>query len=560
MIPNRRSLTPGSMPAIHQMTGDILIVDDSAANLMAIEAALGDFGVHIVRAQSGTEALRIALEHDFALILLDVKMPSMNGFETAQLIRKRKRSMHTPIIFVTAFSRDDTEVSAAYALGAVDFLFKPIIPEVLRAKVGVFVELHRRAGEVARQAELLGLHALREHERAVEEERRRWESEALRSRMEQLALADRHKDEFLAMLGHELRNPVVPIVAGLELLKDTLSNSTVAPEALRVCIMMERHAQHLVRLMDDLLDISRITAGKIELRNTQVTLQEVVEQAVTTSQPLIDQRRHTLSLQMPAEPLVVDGDVVRLVQVLSNLLNNAARYTPSQGTIAIRCAKKDGNLAEIRVTDDGQGIAPELLSRIFDLFVQERNATGGGLGLGLSLAKRLITMHHGKLTATSDGPGKGSTFTVELPLVESSRVVDLPESSAAPSPQSAKPMRIVLIEDNDDIREMMQTLLVKWGHEVRVAADGETGAALIVDQMPDVAFVDLGLPVLDGYAVAKRVRERIGAGTHNLRLVAMTGFGNDSAREKCRGAGFDTHLVKPADMKTLRKILSREET
>ena len=239
---------------------DILVVDDNPANLLAVEAALGELGARMVRAHSGGEALKLLLSHDFALILLDVKMPSMDGFETARLIRARRRSSHTPIIFVTAHGRDDREVLAAYQLGAVDFLFKPIVPEILRAKVNVFVELQARSAEVARQAELIREHERREHERSLAEERARWQAQALQHQMEQLAETNRRKDQFLALLGPELRNPLAPMMAGLELLRGRFERAgqPIDEQLRRTRDVLEKQTRHLTRLVDDLLDISRI--------------------------------------------------------------------------------------------------------------------------------------------------------------------------------------------------------------------------------------------------------------------------------------------------------------
>ena len=360
--------------------GQILVVDDNPANLLAVEAALGDLALDMTRAQSGTEALRLLLERDFALILLDVNMPSLDGYETARLIRERKRSRHTPIIFVTAYSRDDREVLEAYQLGAVDFLFKPIVPEVLRAKASVFVELQRRSNEVAQQAELLRQNERLLHEQRMEEERRRWEEESLRrqrdeaqraaeelalkaeelaatiddkERIEQqliksnqeLAAADRRKDEFLAVLGHELRNPLAPLVAGLEILKRGINDGPDRGGELdrlqRTRDAMDRQVKYLARLVDDLLDVSRINSGKIELRRAPVNVQEVLEQAVGAVRPALEERRHKLQIQLPPKPLVTVADGVRVTQVVANLLNNAIRYTDEGGKIVLRCHQAD---------------------------------------------------------------------------------------------------------------------------------------------------------------------------------------------------------------------------
>ena len=535
-------------------TADILVVDDNPANVVAIEAALGELGARVARAHSGGEALRILLERDFALILLDVKMPTMDGFETARMIRARRRSSHTPIIFITAHGRDDREVNAAYALGAVDFLFKPIVPEVLRAKATVFVELQSRTAEVARQAEQIREHERREHERSLEEERGRWEAEALLRQMEQLAEADRRKDQFLALLGHELRNPLAPIMAGLELLRQRFADPVpqVDDRVRRTRDIIERQSQHLARLVDDLLDISRISSGKIELRKASVAIQEIIESAVNTSQPILDERRHRLQLELSSEPLPVCGDTVRLVQVVANLLNNAARYTPDGGTIAVKCERR-GDQVEIRVRDNGRGIGSEFVARVFDAFSQEETRPGSGLGLGLSVVRQLVVMHDGTVSVASDGQGKGSEFTVRLPIDHSGKSADSTAESMVSNDKS-RPLSIVLIDDSEDIRELMADLFRGWGHHVEVAADGESGSELALRSRPDIAFVDIGLPRIDGYTVAEQLRSQLSR--EHLRLVAMTGFGQESDKRRALNAGFDLHIVKPASIEALKRALA----
>jgi signal transduction histidine kinase len=534
--------------------GDILAVDDNPANLLAIEAALGSFEGRVVRANSGREALRLLLERDFALVLLDVKMPTMDGFETARLIRARKRSSHTPIIFITAHDRNDSEVLAAYDLGAVDFLSKPVVPDVLRAKVAVFVELQRRTAEVARQAELIRSHERREHERALAEERSSWEAEALRRQMDQLAEADRRKDQFLAVLSHELRNPLAPLVSGLELLRDQLAaNPHIDSRALRIREIMARQVEHLTRLVDDLLDMSRISSGKIELRKAPLSVQDVVEQALATSRPMIDQHAHSVHCELPKEPIVLHGDAVRLVQVIANLLNNAARYTPKKGRIALRVARLD-NEVEIHVSDNGRGISAAFLSQVFDTFAQEQRDGGAGLGLGLTVVKRIVALHGGSVQAHSAGRDCGSEFVVRLPLHHDANLQ--PQPTAAGGPRTGRTLSIVLVEDSEDIRELMAELLREWGHAVAVASDGSSGAELIEAERPDVAFIDIGLPALDGYEVAARIRA--GQGPKPPRLIAMTGYGQDSDKKRAREAGFDAHIVKPASIEALKSALEFE--
>jgi signal transduction histidine kinase len=540
--------------------GDILVVDDNAANLLAMESALGVLGCPIIRAQSGEEALRILLQRDFALILLDVQMPALGGFETAKIIRERKRSRHTPIIFISAYGRDEHYVLDAYKLGAVDFLFKPIIADILVSKAAVFVELHRRAAMMAQQSERLRVHERREHERVLEEERRRWNEEALRRQMEEMAEADRRKDEFLAVLGHELRNPLSAIVVGSELLLRKLSAIPGVDESiLRARERIERQAQYLHRLVDDLLDLARINSGKIELKRSNTTLQHIIEQAVVTSLPAIEKAGHKLTVEVPPTPVAMWADPVRLIQAVGNLLSNASRYTDPGGSIAVKCAVREGEV-DIEVCDNGCGISPDLLPRVFDIFVQA--GAGGvkhGLGLGLTIVKRLVGLHHGTVRAVSDGPGKGATFTITVPLRPKTVEEARGRMPTWPPPAVARPegLSIVLVEDNQDIRESMQELLTELGHSVHAADDGESGAELILRLSPNVAIVDLGLPILDGYKVAERVRAQVGP--NSIRLIAMTGYGQEADRIRAREAGFDAHLVKPADINAVMSVLTPKD-
>jgi two-component system, sensor histidine kinase len=538
---------------------DILVVDDSQANLIAIEAALGDLGGRVVRAQSGGEALRLLLERDFALVLLDVKMPSMDGFETARMIRARKRSRHTPIVFITAYGRDDTEVNAAYALGAVDFLFKPIAPEVLRAKAAVFVELQARTAEVARQAELIREHERREHERELDRERERWSAEAMRRQVEQLAEADRYKDRFLALLGHELRNPLASITTGLELMRMTLDEhpeETSNVQLLRTQGILERQTQHLARLVDDLLDLARIRSGKIELRKSNAALDDLIEQAVHNSRHHIDTQKHQLSIELPEERIEMLGDPVRLVQVLTNLLNNAARYTPVNGRIVVRAERKK-DAVDIRVIDNGRGMSAEFLPHAFDAFRQESEQPDHGLGLGLALAQQIVALHDGSVTAHSKGIGHGSELVVTLPLQAAAESRPPRPRKATPPRTANRKLSIMLIDDSEDIRELMAELLRSWGHRVAVACDGESGVQLTLQHRPDVAFVDIGLPLLDGYGVATRLRAE--AGPKVPRLIAMTGFGRDADKQRAHDVGFDQHIVKPASIEALKQALAFED-
>ena len=543
------------------------MVDDRLENLLAVRVALGDVDCNLVEVQSGLDALRRLLEQDFALILLDVQMPTMDGFEAAKLIRSRERSRYVPIIFVTAFDPEPAEVLEAYRLGAVDFLMKPIQPEILRAKASVFVELHRRTAQVQQQAERIAAHVVQERESALSEQRSRLEAVALKQRLEEqrvhalelerlnrrLAEDDRRKDEFIALLGHELRNPLAPLVAGLELLN---GGNAETPERTRS--VMKRQVEHLIRLVDDLLDMSRISRGKIELRWSQVRAGDVFEQALSLAKPLLQERAHQLTIERSGADLLISGDEVRLTQVLANLLNNAARYTEPAGAIHVSCTEREGGV-ELAVRDNGRGIAPELLPRVFDLFMQER-VGGGGLGIGLTLVKQLVVMHGGRVQASSAGLGQGSEFRVWFPQA-TEKISDGRRSSDGDSTPSLPPvsrckarLRIGLVEDNEDVRMLMAELLSSWGHEVLEATSGAQGIELITRELPPIALVDIGLPDLDGYEVARQVRASLRPGPY---LVALSGFGQRGDRDRAIAAGFDQHMAKPATPGQLQELLDR---
>jgi two-component system, sensor histidine kinase len=546
---------------------DILVVDDTPENLTAIEVALDELDYRLVKVQSGKEALRRLLKQDFALILLDVQMPSMSGFETARLIRARDRSKHVPIIFITAYDRDDAEVLEAYRLGAVDFLLKPIQPEILKAKASVFVELQRRTREVELQAEQIRAHVMQERENWLAEQRIRMEAEALKRRLDEqrvhaaelqrlnhrLEEDDRRKDEFIAVLGHELRNPLAPLVNGLELL-ETADASAVE----RARTVMRRQVDHLIRLVDDLLDMSRVTRGKIELRRRRMRAGELIDHAVSLATPSITERGHQFGVDREGRDIYIDGDEVRLTQVLANLLNNAARYTEPGGRITLG-VKAHAEGVEFSVKDTGRGIPRDLLPRVFDLFVQEREG-GGGLGIGLTLVKQLVDMHGGRVTAESEGSGKGSEFRVWLPACEDQSARDSVRDSdevptTLPEAGHGRSLHVALVEDNEDVRVLMGEVLESWGHEVRQAATGAVGVDLILEQRPDIAFIDIGLPDMDGYELARQIRAKLGA--QKPLLVALSGFSQRRDRERASHAGFDDHLAKPANPADLKRLLNQ---
>jgi signal transduction histidine kinase/DNA-binding response OmpR family regulator len=689
---------------------NILVVDDVPDKLLTMEAILEVLGQNVVCVDSGREALRRLLEDDFAVILLDVNMPDMDGFETAALIRQRKRSESTPIIFVTAFA-DETHAFQGYSLGAVDYILTPVVPAILRAKVSVFVELYQKTLQVRRQAEERAALAIAQAARASAEEAARraaflseataalsnslvledtlhsllraavprladlagvtvvesseqpWRSELawmepaggtprirsisaaegprdtlrialeqvlasgipeqlnglaivnpytdssgalLRSalirplvargrilgaltlviaesertfRPEDLALAeelagraavaldnarlyreiqagDRRKDEFLAMLGHELRNPLAAIANALEYVQIAGHDAVAFGRAREI---LARQVQMMARLVDDLLDVSRITRGKIELRKEVVELQAAVTRAVATAEPLITARQHELSVSIPDGPIRLLADPTRLEQILANLLNNAAKYTDPGGRIRLDVEYDDHDVC-IRVRDTGVGIPAHLLPRVFDLFMQgdrSLDRAQGGLGIGLTLVRSLVELHGGKVEVHSAGPGCGSEFVVRCPLIGTPPEQGAGQTTPADQQTTKESRRILLIDDNVDLTSTMSALLRLGGHEVAVCCDGPSGLEAASELQPEVILIDIGLPGMDGYEVATRLRQS--PHFDRTMLVAITGYGQSDDRRRARDAGFDHHMVKPVFFETLQQLLSGPE-
>jgi len=370
---------------------------------------------------------------------------------------------------------------------------------------------------------------------------------------EALREADRAKDEFLATLSHELRNPLAPLRNSLELLRHSGAGSSIAQP---VQAIMERQVNHLVRLVDDLMELSRITRGSFELRREPLELQAVLKNAVETARPLIDAAKHRLDLRLPSEPLMLEADAVRLGQVFANMLNNAAKYTPEGGDIALE-AHRDGNVAVVTVSDTGEGIDSKQLPRLFEMFSQiDRTArrSQGGLGIGLALARRLAEMHGGSVEAESDGLGKGSRFTVRLPLGSAASVA----AGKAHEHRRLSPQRVLVVDDNRDAAVSLGMLLGSLGADVRVAHDGPSALSEFDAHRPAIVLLDIGMPGMDGYDVARAIRNR--ADGARVPLVALTGWGQADDRDRAAEAGFDHHLVKPADIGTLQALMASYES
>ncbi|HTT06476.1 MAG TPA: response regulator [Steroidobacteraceae bacterium] len=635
----------------------ILLVDDQRARLITYEAILGSLPVQRVCVASGHEALEQLLKQDFAAVLLDVNMPDMDGFEVARLIRDHPRLQRTPILFVTG-----TEVSAldqlkGYEVGAIDYISVPIVPEILRSKVAVLVELHQRhkeleelnralqdakasidlryASEMAHQRQLyeailantpdlayvwdlnhrfvyanegllkmwgktreeaIGKNCLelgyepwhaamhdREIDQIIATKRpvrgevpfagtfgRRYYDYLLvpvlgadgevtavagttRDITEQKELeaslreSDRRKDEFIAMLAHELRNPVAPIRNAGEI----LSRLATDERQTALADVLKRQTAQLSRLLDDLLEVARISQGRIELRREIVAIQTCVQMAVEAVEPMILQRHQRLEFTREGLSILVDADKARLTQCVANLLTNAAKFTPPGGDIRVDTRIENSD-AVIEVSDTGIGIAAHLLPQLFELFVQGAQSldrSEGGLGIGLSICKRLIEMQGGHVSGRSDGVGHGSTFTIRLPL-----------SKAVPSPGKAvaepadRKRCVLVVDDNRDAADSLATLLEIEGHNAKAAYSAEAALDEVATFQPELVFLDIGLPRISGYEVVRRIK-----GAYPLiTVVALSGYGSSEDRQRVVAAGFDAHLVKPVDFDTLKQLMRRQ--
>ncbi len=555
---------------------NILLVDDQPARLLTYEAILGDLGENLVTAGSGREALQQLMGNEFAAILLDVSMPGMDGFETAALIHEHPRFEKTPIIFVTAVHVTDLDRLRGYKLGAVDYVYVPVVPEILRGKVQVLVELYRKRRELQRVNAALE----KANSALLSEKRRELETmnESLRQANAELAFineslkaemrereraqaavleSDRRKEEFLAVLSHELRNPLAAVDAAVKLIQH---KNLFDPQLGWARDVLARQTAHLSRLIDDLLDISRISRGKITLRREPVEVVAVIARAVETVRPMIEARRHDLQVSLPKRPLRIHGDLVRLTQVVSNLLNNAAKYSDEGSRIdlelkAERCTEGLGEEIEIRVRDRGIGIPTSQLPNVFQLFhqLEQPNRREGGLGVGLALSRGLVELHGGTIEARSEGSGRGSEFVVRIPELAQVTEEPIQLQTDWDGAEGGK-LRLLLVDDNVDSARTLAMLLEMSGHEVRVAHAGPAALETTAQYQPDCVLLDIGMPEMNGYEVARRLRkDRKFAG----ELVALTGFGRDYDREQAQLAGFDHYLVKPVDFQKLQQLLDQ---
>ena len=690
-------LEEGAAPASVERS-NILIVDDRLDKRVAFRTVLEELDQNVVTASSGEEALRWLLDNDCAVILLDVNMPGMDGLETAEQIRSRRKSAHTPIIFITAFA-DEMHTARGYSLGAVDYILSPVVPNILRGKVKALVQLHRLNAELRRRSDervtlvreqaarsmaedsqrrasflaeathvmsssldvetivsgaaglavpfmadygavavvnedgsvraersscvagwepylrshragfegLLaacqrrviagGLHEVSERLSeepgapagqvhafplvtrgrtrgalllAIGPSGRRLEgadlslADSLANRAasaldncllyEEIQRADRRKNEFLATLSHELRNPLAPMRSALHLL---LSEPLDADRTRALLETMNRQVGQMTRLVEDLLDISRITRGAIELRREKLDLNDQIRSAVESCQGAIEAARHRVVWAASPGSLHVDADRVRLQQILENVILNAVKYTQPGGGLIEVWTEALPDEAVIRVRDNGIGIAPDKLAAVWDLFVQvdeSPDRARRGLGIGLALVRDLVKRHGGSVEATSEGLGRGSTFTVRLPRAASGAAQAAPVPSM-PGEQPAGGRRVLIVDDNVDAAETLAMMLELLGQHTRQAHEGNGALQAAAEYKPQLVFMDIGLPGLSGHEVASRMRADLGM--KDTYLVALSGYGTEEDRRKSLYAGFDSHLVKPLDPAELPSILAR---
>lgn len=648
----------------------ILLVDDQPARLLTYEAILSGLDVECVRANSGREALKLLLSQEFALILLDVNMPEMDGFETARMIREHPRWERTPIIFVTGVNVSNLDQLKGYEVGAIDYISVPVVPEILRTKVAVLVELHQRRRHLeALNTSLARAHtdlenrakaALRHSDArhhalldnapvavahnsldgrfeyvnhafcklvgysAQELYGRRWQDithpddvakdqqfadqviagelhdytvekryirkdgsivwinlfgnfvaddkgqavqgvsvvvditeqhraaaelnrshERIKESEAHLREVNQRKDEFLAMLSHELRNPAAAIGNAAQ----ALSRLVNREQERSLVGIVDRQIRHLGRLLDDLLDVSRITRGRIEINRERLTLQSCVELALETTQPLIQDKQHRLSLDLWPEPLWVNADKVRLAQCIANLLTNAAKYTASGGDIRVR-AFTENNVATVEITDTGIGMPAELIPRVFELFVQGERAldrSQGGLGVGLAVCRMLIELQGGNVIGSSAGIGKGSTFTLRLPLA--SATVDANPAGITGNGSSA---RVLIVDDNRDAADSLALLLQLEDHATLAVYSGPDALTQAAAFEPQFVLLDIGLPEMDGYEVARRMKDIV----PEAHLIAITGYGLAGDRQRSASSGFEAHLVKPVSLDDIQTVFA----
>jgi signal transduction histidine kinase len=546
----------------------VLIVDDNANNLYLLRVLLMGHGFQVEMAHSGREALDKALRSPPHLIISDLLMPEMDGYELIRRWKADERLRGIPFVVYTATYTEPKDEELALQLGADAFIIKPTEPEPFLQQVrevidrvrasaptvatptaeeGVSLKLYNEVlvGKLERRCEQL-------EQRVAELKRAEDMLHAARASAEQAKVeaqrASQAKDHFLAVLSHELRTPLTPVLAAVQLLQRRPGLSAEAREPLEI---IQRNAQLQARLIDDLLDLTRISQGKLELKRKPMNICTVIERAVEIAKPDIDARRLHFGVVLKDRPHRVDGDASRLQQVVWNLLTNAVKFTPEGGCVGLRCERQDDHVI-IEVSDSGIGIEPQDKDKIFDAFEQGGRAITrqfGGLGLGLAIAKRLVEMHEGKISVYSEGRNRGAIFRVQLPLSSSELAADAQESAA---PVLGQSRRILLVEDNGDTAQTMKMLLEVCGYVVETAADMKQALEAVESASFDLLLSDLGLPDGSGIELMQELRRRGNA----IKGIALSGYGQEEDMRRSKEAGFSAHLIKPADADALIETIA----
>jgi len=513
----------------------ILIVDDLPEKLLVYSSLLDDLDADIVLAHSGTEALKQVLRQEFAVILLDVNMPDIDGLETAGLIRNHRHGRHTPIIFITSYA-DELQIARGYELGAVDYILSPVIANVLRTKVRVFIELFQTRAALARSNQEL--------------------ESRVAARTAELEALSRLKDEFLATMSHELRAPLNAIFGWVTLLRSHRLDESTQQRAIDT---IERNAREQKRLIEDLLDVSRIVTGNVSLELVSLDPRKVVEAALESMQPAAQAKGLRLVPRLDDQAGGVRGDFARLQQVVCNLLSNAIKFTPAGGEVEILLTRK-GPVVEICVADSGQGIKPEFLPHVFDRFRQEDGSISrrhGGMGVGLAIVRHLVELHAGTVEAHSAGEGSGSRFLINLPAHELANAA-AGEAIAPPANVSSMlaGVRVLVVDDEPGAREMLHALLECYGAEVALAESGHAALSQLFEQRPHVLLADLGMPGMDGFALIQQVRSLEPGFGGETPAVAVTGLTSPQDRLRALQAGYQNHVTKPIEPTELAIVIA----
>ena len=530
----------------------VLIVDDTPANLVALRAVLGPLGVRLVEARSGVEAIDWVVRESFAVVLLDVQMPGMDGFEVAQRIRQTATGVQLPIIFLTAIHRDEEYVRKGYAVGGADYLTKPLDADVLRARVKAFVDLFQQRERL--RVEQVG-ERTRERDEALEQLAALLASE--RAARREAEIANSAKDEFLATVSHELRTPLSAILGWAVIAR----RHAPAPEVDRALCTIERNARAQMRIIEDVLDVGRIISGKLRLELSSTNLSDVIEAAVEVVRPAADAKHVRLDVAIDQNVGVIAADAGRLQQIVWNLLSNALKFTRNGGHVEVFACRVDAKVL-LRVRDDGQGFSPDFLPHLFEPFRQADGSTTrrhGGLGLGLAIVKQLVQAHGGQITAHSDGEGKGASFTIELPArtptVAAGRWPrEQPEAAAADIRLDG--VNVLVVDDDEDARDLVAQMLSEQGAAVSLAASAEEAFGLLAQSRPDVLLSDIGMPDVNGYSLIRKVRGLPADQGGRTPAVALTAYARAEDGARAFHAGFQAHVTKPVDPDQLTAIVA----